>query len=282
MSRPLRVEFPGAVYHVTARGDRQESIFEDDEDRDQLLRVFGQALERFEAGCLAFCLMPNHYHFVLETARANLSRLMRHVNGIYTQRYNRRHRKIGHLFQGRFAAILVDRDAYLLEVCRYVELNPVRAKLIKRPQEWYWSSYRAQVGLDKAPAWLKDAVLDQMARDKNTARRRYAQFVAQGKGVSLWDGALRGQIYLGDERFVTRIRSRVKDIDILGEVPRAQRRVKNLTLEQYLRRSNDRNAGIVQAFRDGGYTQTVIAKELGLSVSRISRVIRMGEAKGKT
>lgn len=126
MSRPLRIEFPGAVYHVTSRGDRREAIFEDDADRQALLALVDQAMGRFDAQVLAYCLMSNHYHFVLYTRQPNLSRLMRHLNGVYTQSFNRRHGKVGHLFQGRFKAILVDRDAYLLEVCRYVELNPVR------------------------------------------------------------------------------------------------------------------------------------------------------------
>ena len=150
----LRVEFPGALYHVTARGDRREPIFEDDEDRRALLEVLSLALERFDASCLAYCLMSNHYHFVLETHRANLSRLMRHVNGVYTQRCNRRHQRVGHLFQGRFKAIVVDRDAYLLEVCRYVDLNPVQARLVKRAEDWAWSSYRAHSGLTERPQWL--------------------------------------------------------------------------------------------------------------------------------
>ena len=123
MIRPSRIEFPGATYHVTSRGDRREPIFEDDEDRLALLDVIAQAMSRFDAEMLAHCLMGHHYHFVLGTRQANLSRLMRHINGVYTQRYNRCHGKTGHLFQGRFKAILVDRAAYLLEVCRYVELT---------------------------------------------------------------------------------------------------------------------------------------------------------------
>ena len=126
MARPLRIEFPGAVYHVTARGDRREDIFVDDKDRQALLAVVAQASSRFDAQALAYCLMDNHYHFVLHTRQANLSLLMRHINGVYTQAYNRRHGQVGHLFQGRFKSILVDRDAYLLEVVRYVDLNPVR------------------------------------------------------------------------------------------------------------------------------------------------------------
>lgn len=139
MAWPLRIEFPGAVYHVTSRGDRREPIVLGDEDREDLLGVLGQALHRFDACVLAWCLMDNHYHFVLHTRQLNLSLLMRHINGVYTQRFNRRHGKVGHLFQGRFKAILVDRDAYLLEVCRYVELNRVRAQLVEHPaQQEYW------------------------------------------------------------------------------------------------------------------------------------------------
>ena len=114
MSRPLRLEFEGALYHVTSRGDRREPIFDDDEDRKTWLEVLASALDRFQASTYAYCLMGNHYHVVLQTHRPNLSRLMRHLNGVYTQHYNRRHRKVGHLFQGRFKAILVDEEAYFL------------------------------------------------------------------------------------------------------------------------------------------------------------------------
>ena len=134
MARPLRIEFPGAVYHVTARGERREPIFVDDEDRRALLEIVAQALSRFDAEVLSYCLMGNHYHFVLHTRQGKLSLLMRHINGVYTQAFNRRHNKVGHLFQGRFKAILVDRDAYLLEVCRYVDLNPVRARMVRKPE----------------------------------------------------------------------------------------------------------------------------------------------------
>ncbi|HVJ26063.1 MAG TPA: transposase, partial [Vicinamibacterales bacterium] len=138
MTRPLRIVFPGAIYHVTTRGDRREPIFVDDEDRRALLSVVAEALDRFEAGMLAYCLMGNHYHFVLQTWRGNLSRVMRYINGVYSQAFNRRHGKVGHLFQGRFKAILVDRDAYLVEVCRYVELNPIRARCVDDPRQWQW------------------------------------------------------------------------------------------------------------------------------------------------
>ncbi|MFN6338591.1 MAG: transposase [Cyanobacteriota bacterium] len=129
----MGIEFPGANYHVTSRGDRREPIFEVDNDRAALLGVVEEGMRPYDAQALAYCLMGNHDHFVLDTRQANLSRLIRHLNGVYTQAYNRRHRKVEHLFQGRFKASLVNRDAYLLKVCRYVELTPVRAHMVTGP-----------------------------------------------------------------------------------------------------------------------------------------------------
>lgn len=283
MARPLRIEFPGALYHVTARGDRREDIFKDDGDRACLLEVWEQALERFEAGCFAYCLMGNHYHFVLETRRGNLSRLMRHVNGVYTQRYNRRHKQVGHLFQGRFKAIIIDRDAYFLEVCRYVDLNPVRAKLARRPQDWRWSSYRAHVGLQARPAWLESEPLLRVFSPRHSvAMRRYAEFVAQGKDVRLWEQALAGQIFLGDDEFADHVRGRGGARLEGREIPRVHRNPKAKPLASYLKGGDGRDSGIVAAYLDGGHTQTAIADALGVSVSRVSRIISRDEAKGKT
>ena len=135
ISRPLRIKFPDAIYHVTSRSDQREPIFEGDGDRAELLGVLEKGMQRVEAQVLAYCLMGNHDHFVLHTDRANLSLLMCHLNDVYTQAFERRHHKAGHLFQSRFKAILVDRDAYLLEVCRYVELKPVRARMMSGPGE---------------------------------------------------------------------------------------------------------------------------------------------------
>ena len=193
MARPLRIEFPGAVYHVTSRGDRREAIFEDDADREALLGVVAQTMARFDACVLAYCLMDNHYHFVLHTRRGNLSQLMRQLNGVYTQLYNRRHGKVGHLFQGRFKGILVDENAYLLEVCRYVDLNPVRARIIRDPGKWQWSSYRAHTCQESPPAWLDTVavhayLLGREARtgaDQRRAAASYVKLVAAGKGIKL-------------------------------------------------------------------------------------------------
>lgn len=283
MSRPLRLEFPGALYHVTSRGDRREPIVEDDTDRRAWLAVLAQALERFDATVFAYCLMDNHYHVVLQTHQANLSRLLRHLNGVYTQSYNRRHGKVGHLFQGRFKAIVVDEDAYFLEVCRYVDLNPVRARMVKRPHDWTWSSYRGHTARVAAPAWLDSGALHRRLAPRAPRRdgpRHYAQFVTEGVGHQLWDEALRGQIYLGGDAFIKRMQARAEMLNA-PEIPRAQRRPTPHPLPWYLKRY-DRDDAIVRAFGEGGHTQTAIAKAVGLSVSRVSRLIAAGEAKGKT
>jgi REP element-mobilizing transposase RayT/DNA-directed RNA polymerase specialized sigma24 family protein len=290
MARPLRIEFPGAVYHVTARGDRREPIFVDEQDRHALLNVVAQALARFDAQMLAYCLMGNHYHFVLHTRQANLSLLMRQINGVYTQTFNRRHNKAGHLFQGRFKAILVDRDAYLLEVCRYVERNPVAARIVRKPQAWPWSSYRAHAGQEAAPGWLDTDGLHgyllgrtvRTAADRQRAANRYADLVAAAPDTRLWDRALRQQIYLGDEAFVERMQALAEPQNTTDrDIPRAQRS-KARSLAHWLSSCTTREEALYRAHTESALSMSAIARELGLSVSRVSRLIaRAEQAKGK-
>ncbi|MDH5536850.1 MAG: transposase, partial [Betaproteobacteria bacterium] len=154
MARPLRLEFAGAMYHVTARGNERQRIYLDDEDRRIYRDLLGKEVEQQGWVCYAYCLMDNHYHLLIETPEPNLVTGMRRLNGVYTQAFNRRHRRVGHLFQGRYKAIVVDKDAYLRELCRYIVLNPVRAKAVKTAQRWPWSSYRATSGEEPPPSWL--------------------------------------------------------------------------------------------------------------------------------
>ena len=287
MARPLRIDFPGGIYHVTSRGDRREPIFADDRDRMLLIEVLAQALGRFEATALAYCLMGNHYHIVVQTRRGNLSRLMRHVNGVYAQAFNRRHGLVGHLFQGRFTSVHVDREAYLLEVCRYTELNPARAQLVDDPADWRWSSYRAHCGLERSPPWLDTPALHghllgrdaSLATDRLLAAKRYAHFVAEGRGLSLWNRALRQGIYLGDDAFVERIQECVRPRKLFEpEIPSAQRRTPKRALRQSAA-SSSRDESVRRAYFEDGMTMTKIAQAVGLSVSRISRLIRCAERK---
>jgi putative transposase len=290
MARPLRIEFPGAVYHVTSRGDRREPIYRDDTDRQRHLDVIALATDRFDAQVLAYCLMGNHYHLVLHTRQANLSRLMRHINGVYTQDFNRRHGLVGHLFQGRFKAILVDRDAYLLSLCRYVERNPVAAGLVTNARDWPWSSCQAHLGQVPTPPWLDSDGLHgyllgrelRDARDRRRATERYAGLLddaaASADGAGFWREALRQQIYLGDDDFVKRMQALAPaPAPSVAEVPRAQR-MRPVSLQACLAQHPDRQQAMHAAYREHGFTMSAIARELGLSVSRVSRVIGEVEA----
>ena len=174
MSRPLRLELAGALYHVTSRGDGREDIYLTDDDRVAWLETFAQVCERFNWICHAYCLMGNHYHVVIETPDANLSKGMRQLNGVYTQRFNRRHQSAGHVFQGRFKAIMVDKDSYLLELARYVVLNPLRAKMVRKLEQWQWSSYLATCGQAPKPDWLQcDFILAQFCVQRASATAKY-------------------------------------------------------------------------------------------------------------
>ena len=208
MARPLRIEYPGALYHITSRGNAGQKIFRSDKDRSVFLQLLGTVIERFHWLCHAWCFMDNHYHLVIETPEGNLSRGMRQLNGIYTQKYNGKYHKTGHIFQGRFKAILVDKDSYLLELCRYVALNPVRAHMIEKPEDFRWSSYRSTAGFDKAPPFLVvDWLLAQFSSNRKRAESLYREFVLKGITQEAPWRELKGQIFLGDSQFIQRIKT---------------------------------------------------------------------------
>lgn len=288
VARPLRMEFPGAHHHVTTRGDRREPIFVDNFDRTTLLDVLAIGLQRLDATVLAYCLMGDHYHLVVHTRRANLSMLMRHVNGVYTQRFNRRHGLVGHLFQGRFKAILVDRDSHLLEVCRYVDLNPVRAGLVAQPADWPWSSHAAHTGRHSGPPWLDSntlwsTLLGGPATTPDLARlgaRRYADLVRAAPDARLWDAGVHAQAVLGDEAVAARVLAQAHGqaqavatnptaLDATATAPRS--------LQHWLQTCASRDEAFWHACRHGGYTMTRIAREMGVSVQQISRLVARWE-----
>lgn len=212
MARPLRLEHPGAAWHITVRGNERRNIVRSDRDRRRFVELLGEAARRYGWVITAWVLMSNHYHLVIETPDSTLSRGMQWLNSKYAQWFNKTHKRVGHLFQGRFKAVLVDRDTYLLELLRYVVLNPVRAKMVARPEDYRWSSYRATAGLDEAPPWLAvDRVLAQFAPDRELAQGYYRDFVLQAIGTpdSPWD-KLTNQIYLGSEAWTARMRTLVE------------------------------------------------------------------------
>jgi len=192
--------------------------------------------------------MTNHYHIVVETVEGNLSQGMRHLNGVYTQRLNRAHRRVGHVFQGRYRAIMVEKDAYLLELMRYVVLNPVRAGMVAQVEDWLWSSYSAMVGVSHRPDWLQtDWVLAQFGNTRGEVVTAYMDFVRAGVGQpSVWD-SLRGQIYLGSEAFMNRVQTFFTNRSAMTEIPRIQRRPLTKLLEYYRDTMADPKAEVVTA-----------------------------------
>lgn len=281
MARPLRIELSGGLYHVTSRGDRREEIYFSDADREAWLALLGTVCSRFNWVCHAYCLMSNHYHLVIETPEGKLAQGMRHLNGVYTQIVNRAHGRVGHVFQGRYKAILVEKDSYLLELARYVVLNPLRAGMIGDVGDWPWSSYQAMIGQVPSPTWLRtDWLLGQFGQQQNRAIANYVDFVRAGVGLpSIWDN-LRGQIYLGSAEFIARMQSTLSFDQPLEEIPRAQRRPVAKTLQHYRTQFADNpSKGMALAYLSGDYAMKVIAQEFGVHYTTVSRAVKSYESK---
>ena len=282
MARPLRIEYEGALYHVTSRGNRREPVFDDDVDRGAFLRVLEEVVRRFRWICHAYCLMGNHYHLLVETPEANLSKGMRHLNGVYTQGFNARHGHVGHVFQGRYKAILIEKERHLLEVTRYVVLNPVRAGLASRAQAWRWSSYRATAGLCAAPTFLAtDGLLARFGDGRVQSQQAYRRFVREGThDADLWKGLV-GGFLLGAEEFVSFVRGRMSRTDSLGEIPRREKLAGRLGLAQLLAGGevprNAKDQAARAAHTTFGYTMKEIADYLGVHYATVSRAIRRAE-----
>jgi len=277
MSRPLRIEYPEAVYHVTSRGNARNKIFNDDEDREIFLSNLKAVVTRYNWLCHAYCLMDNHYHTMVETPDANLSIGMRQLNGLYTQKYNRRHNKTGHLFEGRFKAILVQKDSYLLELCRYVVLNPVRAGVAEKPEAWRWSSYQATAGLQKEPDYLAtDWILGLFNKKRTAAQGQYQKFVQEGINAGTPWGKVQGQVLLGGEGFAEKFKNLLEYKREVKEIPRPQRYVSRPSLDEIFsgqETKGKRDIHINTAHMTHGYTLKEIADYLGIHYTTVSKVI---------
>jgi REP element-mobilizing transposase RayT len=281
MARPLRIEYAGAVYHVTSRGNARADIFTDSADRQTFLLLLESVINRFNWTCHAYCLMDNHYHLLIETPDGNLSMGMRHLNGVYTQSFNRRHKRVGHVFQGRFKAVIVEKERYLLELCRYVVLNPVRAGMVSAPQKWLWSSYHATAGNAKREPYLAtDWILGQFGKAKSEARIKYKQFVKDGMAVkeAPWE-KLKCQVILGSDIFIERVREFLGGKEQITEIPRLQRTAGRTPLEVMFPAGErptkrERNPAIFEAHVKYGYTLKEIADHLGVHYTTISKVIK--------
>jgi putative transposase len=283
MARPTRLEFPGALYHVTTRGNGGSDIFADDQDRQLFLTALSEVVSRAGWVVYAYVLMNNHYHLVIETPKDNLSRGMRQLNGVYTQRFNLTHGSAGRVFQGRFKAILVEREGFLLDLCRHVVLNPLRLKAVKNISRYRWSSYRATAGEVQAPVWLNtEWILGHFARNTAAAQRKYTEFIEAGANLPSPLSKVKSQILLGSAAYIKKMKQRLLASMGIKKSQREKKRLKRPSLSMLfttkVRKEKDlRNEVIKRAYQDYAYTMAEIADAAQIHFSTVSKVIKLGE-----
>lgn len=288
MSRPLRIEYPGAFYHVTSRGNERKAIFQSNRDREKYLFYLESAYERYGAVIHTYCLMDNHYHLLLETPRGNLSKILQYINGAYTTYFNIKRGRSGHLFQGRFKGILIDKDEYCKELSRYIHLNPVRAGMVKVPLEYPWSSYRYFVGRDKKPKWLAtEFILGDFGGEGRRGFEKYKGYVERGVYKELENPLKRviASTFLGNKEFIDRIKLEYlegKEID-RRDLPALKRILGGPSLES-IEKVVDKIVGrgyplfrkicIYLGYRYSGLNLREIGEYFGMQRSAISQLSR--------
>lgn len=286
MSRPLRIEFAGAVYHITSRGNGKQKIFFEDNDRRIFLSLLWEVIERERWICYAYCLMDNHYHLLIETTRPNLSRGMRELNGIYAQKLNYIRGSVGHVFQSRYKSILVEKDNYLLELCRYIALNPVRAGIVENPEDWKWSSYRATLGLIKPPKYLNASwILKNFDEDIEKSKKKYEKFVFEGIGKESPWRELLGRIFLGSKKFIEKHEDKLSGKKKEKEIAKIERFAHRPSLEEIfkdVKTKQIRNKKICKAYEKYRYSLKEIGDFFNIHYSTISRIIKKVKEERKT
>ena len=254
MSRQLRINYPGAFYHVTSRGNERKAVFKSIRDREKFLKYLETATLRYDTVVHVYCLMDNHYHLLLETPSGNLPQIMRHINGAYTTYFNVKRGRSGHLFQGRYKAILIDADEYAKELSRYIHLNPVRAEIVKRPEEYNWSSYREYTGVRKPHEWLnRDFVLGNFGSKFHEAEKAYKKFVSSLEGKD-YESPLKevfASTILGDACFIKYVKKNfVKAKETDKQIPAVKVLMERATIEK-----------IINCV-DGGFPESRLSRDL--------------------
>lgn len=267
MARPLRIEFPGAVYYLISYGNGGQNVFLDSHDGQEWLKVFENVCKRFKWICYAYCLMGNHYELVIETPEPNLSKGMRQLNGVYTQDFNRKHGRGGHVFQGRFKAILVQKEKYLADLVKYILFSPVRAGFTKLPHQFKWSSCKHIVSKEECPNWIDTETLKEHFGDVGK------EFLhSDVPDLNVLEN-VKGQIYLGDDEFISSIQKIIDKEKDLSEIPRIQR-TNFKSIEECLKLSGSRDEAISKAYLSGNYTMKQLADHFSLHYSTISRIVK--------
>ncbi len=277
MSRPVRIEFPGAHYHVTSKGTNEQAVFLDDEDRAVFLNVLEGVVTRFEWRVHSYVLMTNHYHLVVEVPEANLSKGMRQLNGVYTQHFNRRHGRDGSLFQGRFRSVVFEPDSYLMPLCRHVVLNPVRVGLTRSANSYRWSSHRAMAGVVSTPEFLcSESVLASFGKRRSDSQRKYRDYVKAGIGEDSPLDERSNQVLLGSPAFIAELQPVLNGEKLAKRGPKKARRRRSLqALFKHVdgKTRAERNELIRRAHIDYNYTLMEIGDHLGIHYTTVSKVV---------
>ncbi len=277
MSRPVRIEFPGAVYHVTSKGRDANDVFKSKEDRGVFLNVLDNVVDRFGWLVHSYVLMDEHYHLVVEVPDANLSKGMRQLNGVYTQHVNRRHDTEGPVFHGRFKSVVLEKKNYLLPVCRHVVTNPQRKDATESFAAYKWSSYRALAGQVRVPGFLHaEAVLSHFGKREKEAQRKYREYIKQGVNEKSPLDDRQNQVLLGSPRFLNEMQPILQGERLSKRGPKAVRRRRSLNalFKKVDEKSRlERNELIKRAHLDYGYTLMEIGSHLGLHYTTVSKVV---------
>lgn len=275
MSRPLRIEYPGAFYHITSRGNARQNIFKSKRDYIEFLNILSDNLKRYNWECYAYCLMSNHYHLLIKTLDPNLSQGMRQLNGVYTQKFNYLHKTVGHVFQGRYKAILVDEDKYFYELVRYIVLNPVKARMVKNPDNYQWSSHREMIGGSKDNICNKEKVLKKLQNIKE-----YKKYInLKTEEIDVWED-LKGGFVLGSFDFVDKIKGYIdSNRKTSKSINKRERYIGRPSLSVIFKNKEsitkeERNKLIHKAYKDFGYYLSEIGKETNLHPSFIGKIIK--------
>ncbi len=277
MGRSIRIQFPGAFYHIFSRGNAKQVIYLDDADRDRFLHFLSLAVTRYGWILHGYCLLDTHYHLLLETPYPNLSDGMRFLNGQYAQKFNFNHDRVGHVFEKRFDAYVVERDRYLFELTRYITLNPVDAGIVKHPADYLWSSYRPATGRCATPAFLSlETTLGLFGHDTLEAMQKYEEFVLEGMGRKL-EFEIRAGVLLGSDSFCAKLEREFLNAETKQGIPNGQKHAYRPKLSQIFSANMsrlERNEKIYAACRRYGYRQKEIADHLGLAYSTLNEILK--------
>ncbi|MBK5101234.1 MAG: transposase [Desulfobacteraceae bacterium] len=287
MGRPLRIEYPDAFYHITARGNERRNIFKSNKDRERFLGYLESASERYKAIIHTYCLMDNHYHILLQTPAGNLSQIMHHINGAYTNYFNVKRKRSGHLFQGRYKALLVDIDEYAQELSRYIHLNPVKAGMVEKPEQYKWSSYQGYISVNKSSKWLfTDFILSLFNKKTSVAKKQYRSFVESMVALE-YESPLENvfaSTILGGRSFINQIREEhldrkksdrdLPDLKQFNEMPDIEEITKQATKVLSGNAALLKRVQIYLCHRYSGQKLKDIGLHFGIGVSGVSQASR--------